>query len=507
MKNKSRVFLALLLALTVVLSLSVPSIAVGTGKITIENNSSSVSMNGHTYKAYKIFDVTYNAEKTNYEYTVATNYVPFFEGLNLSETLGENLDARAYSFVLAKAGDNNALQDFANDVLAFITTNSIAEDGKVVSSSATSAEITALDLGYYLVYDESAPAGTTVDAEKIIANLALTNTDPEATVILKASVPGLSKKITGVSDGATNATSATGESSVTATINQHVSFQIDSNVPDLTNYTDYTFKMTDHMSEGLTSDNNVKVTVKGTDETANCNITSAEQDITVIIPFSVLSRYAKDDPIAITYSATVNSKINIYPSTTPNTNEAFIEYSNDVDNSTTTTTTTTTEVKVHTFTLKITKKNPTGQTLEGAEFTIKDSAGNYVPVAKSGDRYKVSDTLTAIEDNAKVVSDASGLIYIDGLAAGTYTLHETKAPTNYNKLKEDVTVNIRATYNADGTVNTVTGNDINVVNIGGSILPTTGGIGTYIFTISGAVIMVTMLYLLISRKKKGTINN
>ena len=157
--------------------------------------------------------------------------------------------------------------------------------------------------------------------------------------------------------------------------------------------------------------------------------------------------------------------------------------------------------------LKITKKNPTGQTLEGAEFTIKDSAGNYVPVAKSGDRYKVSDTLTAIEDNAKVVSDASGLIYIDGLAAGTYTLHETKAPTNYNTLKEDVTVNIRATYNADGTVNTVTGNDINVVNIGGSILPTTGGIGTYIFTISGAVIMVTMLYLLISRKKKGTINN
>jgi len=503
MKKTSKILIVTVISLFMLFSMMVPGFAAGTGTITITNSNDAVSMNGHTYKAYKIFDVTYDAVANTYDYTIATPFVPYFTSLNLDASLGEDLDARAYSYVSSKTGDAQ-LQAFAKSLYDdFIKTNSIAHSGQVTSTSATTATINGLDNGYYLVYD-AGNASAANNAEKAIANIALTTASPDATIVLKASVPTIDKKITGVEDAATNDASATGSNGVSAAIGQHVGFQIDSIVPDLTNYTTYTYKVTDTMSAGLVPDQNVKVMIGTDNVTDQSTIVYEGQKTTITIPYAVLSNgYAKDTPITITYSAKVSANANVYPSsTTPNSNEAELEYSNDVDDLTSSETTPSESVKVYLFSLDITKVNDKDAKLQGAEFTLKDNAGNYIPVTLSGGRYKVSDTLAATAENATVVSDANGKVYIDGLAAGTYTLTETKAPATYNLLKDPVTITVTATYNADGTVASVTGNTKTVVNKAGGLLPSTGGMGTVIFTVCGAVIMLAAVLLFAFKRRE-----
>ena len=497
MRNISKIILAALLAMLVIVSMSAPSFAEDTGTITITNSNEAVSMNGHTYKAYKIFDVTYNNEKTDYDYTVAEPFDTYFESLNLPASLGEDLDARAYAYVAAISGDED-LQAFARDI--YESAGEAA--GSVTSTSATSAVIEGLAPGYYLVYDEGNPTATD-NAEKAIANVALTTADPDAEIVLKASVPTIEKKITGVSDDASNDSAAQGEDRVSAQLGQHVGFQIDSIVPDLTGYTNYIYKVTDTMTEGLTPDQNVKVTIGSDDVTSDCNITYNGQVTTVAVPFDTLKEYDADTPIAITYSAKVNADAEVYPSATANSNEAELEYSTNITDETIKETTPPSNVNVYVFTLDITKVNADNEVLPGAKFVLKDSADNFIPVALDGGRYVVSDTLEANEENATVISDSNGKIYIDGVSEGTYTLTEIEAPENYNLLKEPVELTVTATYNEDGECTGVSGNSATVVNKAGGILPSTGGIGTLIFTASGAAVMLMAAVILVSKKRKS----
>lgn len=503
MKKTAKIIISAVIVIFMLAATSIPAFA-ETGSITITNSNEAVSMNGHTYKAYKIFDVTYNADKSVYDYTIASPFESYFTALNLSEDLGENLDARAYSYVSSISGDA-ALQAFAKDIYG----SKGAAAGSVTATNPNNAVITGLDNGYYLVYDEGSAAPAT-NAEKAIANISLTTTDPDATIVLKASVPTIDKKITGVADSASNATSATGEDAVSANINQHVTFQIDSIVPDLTGYTNYTYKVTDTMSDALIPDENAKVTIGSTDVTASSEIVYSGQTMTVTIPFSTFktgnagNAFDKDTPIAITYSARVSGDAKVYPSTSGNSNEATLEYSNNVDDHTVKETTPSSKVNVYLFTIDVTKVNDKGQTLPGAKFVLKDNAGNFIPVTLTSGRYKVSDSAAATEANATVVSDANGKIYIDGLAEGTYTLTETEAPANYNLLKSPVTVTISATYDANGEVASLTGNTKTVVNKKGGLLPSTGGTGTVIYTAGGAAVMLGAVIVLAIKRKKGT---
>ena len=504
MKNVSRIILAAVMVLFVLASMSVPGIAADTGSITITNTNEAVSMLGHTYKAYKIFDVTYNEAKTDYDYTLAEPFNAFFQALQdenkLPASLGEDLSARAYSYVAALSNDADR-QKFARDIYA------AAGDaaGSVTATDANSAVIDNLDTGYYLVYDEGVEnPDEASNAQKAIANIALTTTNPDAEILLKASVPTIEKKITGVSDDASNDVSAQGEERVSANLGQHVGFQIDSIVPDLTNYSNYIYKVTDTMTDGLTPDQNVVVTIGSDDVTADCQITYNGQITTVSVPFNTLKEYQKDTAIAITYSATVNANAEVYPSTTANSNAAELEYSSNYSDDTIKETTPPSNVNVYVFTLDVTKVNAKGEKLQGAEFLLKGPGNQNIPVTFDSNtgKYTVSTTLDATPENATVVSDANGKIIIDGVGEGLYTLTETKAPDNYNLLKNPVEFNVVATYNDDGVCTGVSGNTATVVNKAGGILPTTGGMGTYLFIAGGAVLMVVAV-VLVSRKKKS----
>lgn len=130
-----------------------------------------------------------------------------------------------------------------------------------------------------------------------------------------------------------------------------------------------------------------------------------------------------------------------------------------------------------------------------------------------------------VKENLKTKTD--GTISVSGLANGDYWLVETKTIDTYNLLKAPVKVEIAETYsetetitiNTDSTGKTTTtttkvkhftdagtGNNgvfkTVVKNSKGFTLPTTGGIGTFVFTFAGIAMMAAAVILLITSKKK-----
>ena len=107
-----------------------------------------------------------------------------------------------------------------------------------------------------------------------------------------------------------------------------------------------------------------------------------------------------------------------------------------------------------------------------------------------------------------VTTDATGLITIKGLKEGTYYLHETAAPTGFNKLTHPIKIEItpdpsnlsQFTYTVNGKANTQDDTTIKVENVKGVMLPETGSIGTIGLTVLG--VAVVLLGVFAPRKKK-----
>lgn len=158
--------------------------------------------------------------------------------------------------------------------------------------------------------------------------------------------------------------------------------------------------------------------------------------------------------------------------------------------------------------------NEKGKALKGAEFkvpfTVKGTDGNYTVVKAEG------ETTVKCDDN--------GVVVIKGVKAGTYSITETTAPDGYNKLTApfDVeavktgatTTNTTVYLDENGTVTatetntkvTYTNENLAasvkvVVNKAGSLLPSTGGMGTTIFTVTGAILMLIAAVIFVTRRR------
>lgn len=256
------------------------------------------------------------------------------------------------------------------------------------------------------------------------------------------------------------------------------------------------------------------------------------------------NRYTK---LIVTYTATANEKIAVVENNgniTGNQNTAYLDYNNNpyenpVGNAEPTWKTASDTATVYTYGIKVDKKSDTKDDdgndvyLPGAEFTLtKNGVTTPIHFVYTGAEnttqgtYRVATpaeiqqtgatttTLTVGESGGNM-----GKLSISGLDVGDYILKETKAPAGYNLLSQpkEFTITDAKDNDAapeapeedkntpDGIIDNKNAGDNNstgyisfdVINTQGFTLPTTGGMGTVLFTAGGVVLMGAGLVLLV----------
>lgn len=262
------------------------------------------------------------------------------------------------------------------------------------------------------------------------------------------------------------------------------------------------------MDAGLTFDGTV--TVKKDDDTTLTDpdnykliTNTGTEGCTFHIEFTqtFCDTLAKDDKIIVTYSATLND--DAVPKTEYK-NETWLKYGDNNETNHDTTTTKTFELPV----LKYTMKNGAEKALAGAIFTLSKKADGTNPIElvsvsndTTGDIYRVAkeNEVTGTTKTTTVTTPTSGKFTIKGLDADTYYLTETQQPAGYNKLSAPITVVIDENGNITVGANNV--DEVKVENNTGSILPSTGGSGTTLIYILGAVLVLGSSVVLITKKR------
>ena len=507
MKKLVSRFMAVLMAMTMILSMSMTAFAAEAPKGTLTVNN---TVAGKTLDLYQIFTATKN-EAGNVAYTLNSAYEGFFQSkISGASTLtGEALSEKAYDYVKKQVGpDGSNGAACAKDILDWILKNAttVATTHTTANTTADTTVINNLDYGYYVVYPLGATDTSTAPGNETVKSVAsLVNvTDTTVTINMKSNYPTVDKKIipaqsgNGITIGAivngnwegNHQMELDDENESEDTIAPHgatdekkaedfgigdtVTYQLTSKVPDMTGYNSYTFKFSDTLSKGL--DLKEVLSVKVGDTVLKAGKTEANTYLptyttnndgthTLTLNFNDFYNLYKNrtgETITVVYTATLNKEAVI--GMNPNTNKAVVEYSNN-PKSDGTGKSEPSIVDVHTFDFTIFKYYTTmqGETevknaLKGAEFELykanatKDAADENAKINIVDEGNGVYRQATPEEANAagftsaKIVSDADGKVLVKGLEAGTYYLRETKAPEGYNKLLSDIKVEIKPVY-------------------------------------------------------------
>lgn len=146
--------------------------------------------------------------------------------------------------------------------------------------------------------------------------------------------------------------------------------------------------------------------------------------------------------------------------------------------------------------------------LENAGFAIYKTENNVPKYAsfKTENGKTLFDGWKDAEDETTVVyTDEKGVLKVEGFEEGTYSIVERVAPEGYSINEEIKSVELKAEKGQDEKATAVFGNDVTkVFDSKLSALPSTGGIGTTIFTIGGVAIMVVAAGLFFATRKKST---
>lgn len=482
----------MLVAIVLVLAMSVPAFAaVQTGTITIKS-ADNVSVNGKTFDAYKILDAeavdTADLSK-GVVYTIPEAMQSFYD-TEFGGADGKATVEEVTNGLNAIKDDSDALQAFAKKALAAAKAAVIAPE--TATGAADEAVFNDLPFGYYVIEDK----GTA----KPISALMLETTSQEVT--LKADKPSIEKKIDGDKDSDSTTTGLVDYN--TAAIGEKVPYVLTSKVPDMTGYTSYTYTVTDTFSDGLTFNNDVKVTIDGNDY-ADFTVNQDGQTVTITFNNFIDLKAQAGDEIKITYSATVNEDAIVGVEGNPN--KVNLKYSNNPNDSSLTETTPDDTVYTYVVDLAINKVDENEAPLAGAEFEVRDSDDNVIATGTSGADGKVTFTWT---EGIKGLKDGE-----------TYTIVETKAPAGYTKAA-DIVFTVTCTDPTDISLSTdcewVSNNEnvtfektetaevddyftVTVVNKTGSLLPETGGMGTTMFYVLGSLLVVGAAILLVTKKR------
>ena len=536
MKKLVSRFMAVLMAMTMILSMSMTVFAAEAPKGTLTVNN---TVAGKTLDLYQIFTATKNGD--NVAYTLNDAYEGFFQNkiTGASKLTGEALSEKAYAYVKEQVGDDGSKgATFAKDILGWIlsasgeTKTAVESTHSTADTADTKTVIDNLVYGYYVVYPLGATDTSTAPGNETVKSVAsLVNvTDTTVTINMKSNYPTVVKKVNDkVADD--------------VNIGDTVTYTLTSKVPDMTGYTSYVFNFKDTLSTGLTFKGITSVTVGSGENVQNVTagtgdntytLTQDGQNITITMNNFLASNKGKvGQTITVTYTATLNE--NAVTGFDANKSSATVEYSNKPG----TTNKGESEpsiVDVHTFNFTIFKYYLNGADKTGlakAEFELYKAngevAGDKVNIKKvtDGVGYRVvtpEETATEGFKPDVIVSGTDGRVLVKGLDAGTYYLRETKAPDGYNELLSDIKVEIKPvydettgkltsysvdyTYNGTTTTGTAITNktdspEVAVENKTGAQLPSTGSKGALMVTLAGIVLFGVLTASKVFGKKKA----
>mgnify|MGYP004597160583 CR=1 FL=1 len=550
--KKAGKLLPFLLVLTIVFSLSVTALAADkTYTITVDGSGTVAN---HTFEAYQIFKGDLHTPETG-------------EGGNTSKILSNivwgtgvntNADGFTTDFPVSAAETAELLttveqaRAFAKKIAPYLSaTHKDASD----KDDAGNYVISGLPAGYYLVKDKD----NTLTGENDFYTAYLMKVVANVTATPKGEKPTLEKQI---QNNNTGEWSTTGN--VAFQLGDTVKFRIITSVPDVSRYPDgYTYIVHDTMTAGFTSkvtaektsvsiviDNDPTDTLPGDYYTIALNPQAGTGetsfDLTINISKAIADgKIQKGDKLYINYAAVLNEKADVYQiGRYPNTNTAQLEYSNN-PNGAGTGKTPESKVNAWTFPAIISKVDgkDNAKTLEGAKFVLSRNPNLKVSDMKcdeNGDPTDLTDliplfapgdqqTSTAAYDiaTAEQVDAGEHITYVIELGSKTlagfgehaYYLYETKAPNGYNLLSEPVKFTFHSSATNDFlagdpawiTLNDsaikLTGMQFEIANNSGATLPETGGIGTTLFYVIGALLVVGAGVLLVTKKRMGKADN
>lgn len=512
--------------------------AEGDVTITIGSGTTPASV-GDVYAGYRLFDETEATvgEKTNVAYQKRTNWNHYdkvaeaIKDVDSSATL--TADSKVDDFVAAIGKfDSTKTKRFAENLYKSLKEDGVAADANsaAVAAGAFSTTLSGPQ-GYYLIVQTTAAndAGKTMSA--VIVNTA---GQAGVTVSPKKDTVTVSKKVQENMDGVNNPASEDNwGTAADYNIGDYVKFQLTGSLPtDYADYTSYEYTFHDTADQGLTfvndtthpvkvyavNDNN-KVELKQDTFTGYQVLTSDINGETFNVKFADLKKaqaektgdtvnITSSTQIVVEYYAQLNE--NAVLGSNGNQNKVYLQFSNNKYGEGTGKTEEH-KVTVFTFKLEVTKYGKTDsdkEALNGAGFTL----------------YKATKVNPADSDYAKVgdeVQHTNGNVFdFTGLDSGYYKIVETTTPKGYNTI-DPITFTVTATYNSadePGTLTDLTVTDVkvggvasaeqtftvnrgtgeagtaqiktDVVDIPGSKLPSTGGMGTVLLYVAGIAVFV-----------------
>ncbi|WP_022859996.1 isopeptide-forming domain-containing fimbrial protein [Bifidobacterium magnum] len=423
------------------------------------------------------------------------------------------------------------------------------------AEGATSVEVSNVPVGFYLIEhtsvgDDNTGDLTTYTTSKYMAMNISSLNGGNNVINLKNGTVTLDKTITNPNAQDVNGT----EDAASYKVGDVVEYKLVGTLPDnFADFSTFNYTFSDTLSEGLTlNEDSVEVTVdpdgeggekdpikvysKGAPEDEGVPEVTFGTDPTLSVAMGNLVNYTNPDVtkasvITVTYSATVNALAKM--GAAGNKNEAKITFSNN-PNSDTDSETPKDIVTAYSFQLDVNKTDGNEDPLAGAGFTLyrQGEDKEWHPWYTDNEGNDVAKEVRTSQVGDKYVAK------FPQLSAGIYKLEETTVPAGYNKA-DDQFLQVVATYYvatdtipADkkvgdiksltvqlGTVDengtfTATGDAENgnitdgivgttVINVAGSELPSTGGMGTVLlYTVGGLVVLIAAAGLTIALKRR-----
>lgn len=528
----------LVAVLTVFLAavLAVPAFAADT-TYTITINRDGTDHAAHTYGAYQLFkgdlaEVDGKNVLSNVQWGDNVNSATVITklkglGFSLADNASASDVAKAISDAnyMADSEDARALADALNAAL----TGDPKGTGSIAADGTGPVTISGLVAGYYLVKDTGSVSGEGAQTRYILEVV------KNVEVNEKASVPSVDKEI------AETTPTKVSDYSIGDPIPYTITGTLPSNFGEFVTYKTFTF--TDTMSDGLTPPAANEVTVKiGNDDITNLfDVTVADQVLTVKLKSDVDLRttkhgtgdgtaFAAGDKIVVSYSATLNNSAVI--GGTGNINTVTLDFSNNPNSGGDGDKGTTPPDKTVVFTYQINalKVEPTDDKpiTEAAYNDLTDEQKKeYVkvdneyqkvkPLKGAGFTLYKSDGTTVVKE---IAAGDTTKFEFKGVDAGTYILKETTVPAGYNKVA-DITITVTPTY--DTTTKPPTLTDLTctpsdfvaiasngtvegkILNQSGSVLPSTGGMGTTILYTVGGIMVIAGIVMFLTKRRMASI--